>query len=194
MTIHVIELARVAPQPWRNGGGQTRELLAWPQSAPRGEWLLRVSVADIEQDGPFSPFPGVQRCIAMIEGAGVVLTLADGGHRLTRDSMPLAFDGAEAPGCRLIEGPTRDLNLMGRRIAGRIRMWPAAAGDTAPAMARWLGLYTASPAVLGGMGSGPLSLPARSLAWSEAPQASWQLEAAPGAGLRAWWLLLEAHG
>lgn len=191
--IHVVALDAVAPQAWRNGGGQTRELLTWPLDAASGDWLLRVSVADIEQDGPFSPFPGVQRCIAMIEGAGVALTLADGEHRLTHGSPPLAFDGAEAPGCRLIEGPTRDLNLMGRRAAGRIKMWSASAGDTAPAMARWLGLYTASPAVLGGMASGPLSLPGRSLAWSDAPSSAWQLAAVPGAALRAWWLVLEAH-
>ena len=58
------------PQPWRNGGGVTRELLAWPDG---GDWRVRVSVADIDADGPFSAFPGVERWFAVLEGAGVAL-------------------------------------------------------------------------------------------------------------------------
>ena len=56
---------RVAAR-WRNGGGRTRELLAWPDAA---DWKVRVSVADVESDGPFSAFPGVQRWFAVLEGA-----------------------------------------------------------------------------------------------------------------------------
>ncbi|MFG5407966.1 HutD family protein [Piscinibacter sakaiensis] len=38
-------------QPWRNGGGHTRELWTWPADGP---WQARLSVADIAADGPFS--------------------------------------------------------------------------------------------------------------------------------------------
>ena len=58
--------------PWRNGGGRTRELLAWPTPE---SWSVRVSVAEIEADGPFSQLPGIDRCFAVLAGAGVVLTL-----------------------------------------------------------------------------------------------------------------------
>jgi uncharacterized protein len=51
--MRVIELAQVEPRPWRNGGGVTRELLAWPGG---DDWALRLSVAEIERDGPFSAF------------------------------------------------------------------------------------------------------------------------------------------
>lgn len=104
-----IRAASVPPQAWRNGGGRTRELLAWPAGP---DWRLRISLADIDTDGPFSAFPGVQRWFAVIEGGGVALTFAGAERRLTPHSAPLCFDGAEAPGCRLIDGPTRDLNLM----------------------------------------------------------------------------------
>lgn len=100
----------VTPQAWRNGGGRTRELFAWPAGTG---WKLRISLADIDGDGPFSAFDGVRRWFAVIAGAGVVLALpgvAD-GRRLAVGEL-LAFDGAAAPGCRLIDGPTRDLNLM----------------------------------------------------------------------------------
>ncbi len=104
-----VRAAEVATKAWRNGGGRTRELLTWPAGP---DWSFRLSLADIAADGPFSAFPGVQRWFAVIEGAGVILTLADGERRVTPRSEPLCFDGAEAPECRLVEGATRDLNLM----------------------------------------------------------------------------------
>lgn len=103
----IVDAARVAPQPWRNGGGRTRELLA---DAPAWRW--RISLADIDTDGSFSAFAGVQRWFAVVAGSGVELRFADGARTLHRGDAPLAFDGAAAPGCRLLAGPTRDLNLM----------------------------------------------------------------------------------
>ena len=126
-----IRAAEVAPQAWRNGGGRTRELFAWPAGP---DWTLRLSLADIEADGPFSAFPGVQRWFAVIEGAGVVLGLAAGALRLTPASEPLCFDGAEAPACRLIGGPTRDLNLM---LRGGVRGCLLRAVDGAPWTEPW---------------------------------------------------------
>ncbi|MFO1338283.1 MAG: HutD family protein [Burkholderiaceae bacterium] len=192
MSVQLVEWARVAPQPWRNGGGVTRELLAWPPGG--GDWLLRVSVAEIERDGPFSPFPGVARCFAVLQGAGVVLGLAGGSETLTPASPPLAFDGAEAPSCRLVDGPTRDLNLMARHAAGRPQMRPARAGEQAPPGARWCGLYAATACSLDRAGEPAATLPAHSLAWCDTPGTRWGLAPAPpeaAAGLRAWWLLLE---
>ena len=107
------------PQPWRNGGGVTRELLAWPDAR---DWRVRVSVADIEADGPFSAFPGVQRWFAVLKGAGVALCIDGAAQRLTRSDAPFAFDGAAQPTCRLLDGPTRDLNLMLRGAGGSMRV------------------------------------------------------------------------
>ena len=45
----VIRVDAIQPQRWRNGGGWTRELLAVPDAE---NWRIRVSVADIESDGP----------------------------------------------------------------------------------------------------------------------------------------------
>jgi uncharacterized protein len=105
--------------PWRNGGGRTRELLAWPRA---DEWQVRVSVAEIESDGPFSSFPGIDRCFAVLSGAGVVLSFPQGDVRLTANDGAVSFAGEAAPTCRLIDGPTRDLNLMVRRGTGRASM------------------------------------------------------------------------
>jgi environmental stress-induced protein Ves len=183
--IHLVDSNRVEPQPWRNGGGQARELLAWPAG---GEWQLRVSVADIDRDGPFSAFPGVQRWFAVLSGAGVQLDLAAGGRTLTPMSPPLAFDGEEAPGCHLLDGPTRDLNLMARQAAGRAAMVAGAWGEPLGAGARWRGLVTAVAGRLLCLDT-PVAVPAGALAWSDDDTLPWQfVPAEPG---RSWWLTLE---
>ena len=121
--------------PWRNGGGRTRELLTWPVGA--AAWQLRVSVAEIEADGPFSALPGIERCFAVLEGAGVRLSLPWGEVRLTPQDDALSFPGEAAPMCRLIDGPTQDLNLMLRRGCGSA----ALQRSPVPGNPRWRGLY-----------------------------------------------------
>lgn len=162
--MNTVRLADCPFVPWRNGGGCTRELLAWPRAEG---WLVRVSVAEIEADGPFSPFPGIDRCFAVLEGAGVELALPGGPVRLGPHDDALAFPGEAAPGCRLLDGPTRDLNLMARRDAGRLSMQRTPPLNTA---ARWRGLFA------DGM-----------LWWSDDPA-----EALPPHG-SGWWLTLETR-
>lgn len=188
--LHVVRVDEVEPQPWRNGGGVTRELLAWPLGSG-ADWQLRVSVAEIERDGPFSPFPGVQRCFAVLEGAGVVLSFPESAHRLVPASPPLAFDGGLAPGCRLVGGPTRDLNLMARTASGRPRMSPVGEPPEADPgrPARWRGLYTAQALQVAVGGGEPVLLPPHSLAWCE-EALPWNVPPATPA-TRAWWLELE---
>ena len=76
--------------PWRNGGGVTRELLAWPDPH---DWLLRVSVADIHASGPFSKFPGVDRWFAVLAGGAVSIETAGAAPRRQRDAMVGRVDG-----------------------------------------------------------------------------------------------------
>ena len=118
MAWNLVRLADAPPQPWKNGGGHTRELLAWPDG---GSWRLRISVADITQDGPFSQFDGVQRWFAVLEGGGVRLRIADTVHSLTQASAPMSFDGGVPAECELPNGPTRDFNLMVRGIPGQMQ-------------------------------------------------------------------------
>ncbi len=173
----------VAPQPWRNGGGQTRELLAWPDAAT---WQVRVSVADIERDGPFSSFPGVQRWFAVLKGPGVELTIDTAPHRLTRNDEPLAFDGAAATGCRLIDGPTRDLNLMLRGVGGSLAV-ASDAIDWHPTRAQ-CGLFSAVDGECDVDGV-TIVLPAYSLLWFEGAPASLRFNAQQRpAAATAWWL------
>jgi uncharacterized protein len=129
VSFNVIRLEDVKPQPWKNGGGVTRELLAWPTSR---EWAIRLSVADIERDGSFSTFPGVERWFAVLTGNGVRLGAPE--HVIQRGGDAVNFDGALAPNCTLIDGPTRDLNLMIRRDVASGWMKRITAGFEFPAV------------------------------------------------------------
>ncbi len=177
MTHQIIQAEDLTPQPWRNGGGQTRELLTWPNA---NDWQLRISRADIERDGPFSAFPGVQRWFAVLEGAGVVLHMPDSPRSLRAGDAPFAFDGSSAPGCTLVAGPTQDLNLMVQR--GHGTMLPVEATPWS-ADFQMRGIY----AVQGGCwsdGAQTLELPAHSLLWIErASQAAWTFTGSP-----AYWI------
>jgi environmental stress-induced protein Ves len=106
---HLVSLEAMSAAPWRNGGGVTRELLAWPDIE---SWRVRVSVADIDRDGPFSNFPGVRRYFAVLSGQGVRLRVDGVAHEILRQSQPFAFDGHARAHCELLHGPTRDFNLM----------------------------------------------------------------------------------
>jgi len=171
----LIALEGKAPQAWRNGGGSTRELYAWPAGP---HWRWRVSVAEITQDGPFSAFEGVDRWFAVIHGAGVRLSLPGATELdLHSDSAPLPFAGEAAPGCRLINGATQDLNLMSRRDAGRSAMRRAAAGTAWVSAAPLRALFTAEALSLKINGQAPLAVAAGTLAIS--PQAAherWQVQ------------------
>ena len=116
MTWQLIHLADVAPTPWKNGGGTTRELIAWPDAE---HWVWRMSVAEVAQSGPFSRFDGVQRWFAVLGGAGVALTHNGTRHTLTVDSAPFCFDGGGPTECELRDGATLDFNLM-TRVAGAV--------------------------------------------------------------------------
>jgi uncharacterized protein len=112
--VHVVAVETSAAQRWKNGGGITRELLAWPHAH---EWILRVSVADIERDGPFSSFPDVERWFAVLAGAGVELGVSP-PRKVTMADPPYQFEGTHALHCHLLDGPTRDLNVMIHRDRG----------------------------------------------------------------------------
>ena len=185
MSFMITQAHAVAPQPWRNGGGQTRELLAWPDAA---SWKLRVSRADIDSDGPFSAFPGVTRWFAVLSGAGVALSFPDGERVVRKGDAPLQFDGASAPGCRLLDGATHDLNLMARGGAALMQaVQPAAHWHSSDWPVR--AIYT-TVAGRWRAGQDTANLPADSLLWMYAAAATdWVFTPHDvSAGCLAWWL------
>ena len=115
-------MARLLPNadhrrmPWKNGGGETVEVIVHPEGASLSDFGWRVSMATVASDGPFSVFPGIDRTLAVLTGDGMALTIEGLGERLlTPASAPLPF-AADAPTtARLTGGPITDLNVMTRR-------------------------------------------------------------------------------
>ncbi|MBK9368712.1 MAG: HutD family protein [Deltaproteobacteria bacterium] len=118
--------------PWRNGGGRTHELLKLGEGAQG--FALRISVAEVTADGPFSRFEGVDRSILLLSGAGMTLTWPRGDRtHLTRATPRLSFPGEVAPQSVLIDGPTTDLNVMVDRATLQAEVSLAVPGEiTAP--------------------------------------------------------------
>ena len=167
MTWQVVRLDDVPATPWRNGGGVTRELAAWPQAA---DWTWRMSVAEIGQSGPFSSFDGVDRWFAVLAGRGVQLMVNKQVHRLTCIDAPFFFDGAASTDCQLIDGATQDFNLMvrtGRAGAHMVRVSGCfdAAVDGAANASKIIAIYAIDANATVIFNNETLHLPAASLAW-----------------------------
>lgn len=166
-------------QAWKNGGGRTRELLAWP--TPQ-DWWLRISVAEIERDGPFSAFDGVDRWFGVLAGDGVALQWADRDARVDMASALLHFDGGVPPDARLLGGATIDLNVMRRRGGGRVALAPVS--QPAPEGFEMLAVFAGDALRLEGHHGAQVELPPMCLGWS-----AWQPWRVAGpATPRAWWL------
>lgn len=102
--------------PWKNRGGETREVMIWPPGATLDSLDWRVSLATVATSAPFSTFPGVQRTLSIVSGAGLRLKAgAAPEHTLLEDSRPHTFDGEAATSAMLIDGAIVDLNVMSRR-------------------------------------------------------------------------------
>jgi environmental stress-induced protein Ves len=112
----LIPFASLAPVPWKNGGGSTTEIAIEPPGALLTDFDWRISLATITQDGPFSIFPGVDRTLALVEGPGLVLDVANSGRFvLGDDDIIIEFAGEAVIEATLNGGPTIDFNVMTRR-------------------------------------------------------------------------------
>lgn len=100
-------------EPWANGLGQTAVILREPDD---GTWRVRISIAQVESDGPFSELVDTQRLLVPLDGA-MELRFPEGRTQRANRFGVLRFDGSPAPHGVLPEGPTRDFNLMLRNGA-----------------------------------------------------------------------------
>ncbi|MEO8654787.1 MAG: HutD family protein [Ramlibacter sp.] len=176
----MIRLSDAVASPWRNGGGVTRELAAWP--AVGADWTWRISVAEVATSGPFSRFEGVQRWFAVLGGNGVSLKLPDAEHRLTVASAPLEFDGGVTVDCRLLDGPTQDLNLMVRQDRAAAQMQRVAGAQQFVARAaKVLAVYAEAGGARLRDEQGSLTVSAQCLAWRSVPAGTQVEVTAPSA-------------
>ncbi|WP_246037159.1 HutD/Ves family protein [Thermomonas fusca] len=106
---------------WKNGAGWTSEVFRFPDA---DDWGWRLSIAEVETDAPFSTFPGVERALVLLEGNGMRLHFDDGDTReLLPSSNVLCFSGERPLVGQLVDGPSRDFNLMWKREQVDAQLW-----------------------------------------------------------------------
>lgn len=143
--LHLPAATRVA-KPWKNGGGETTDVMVRPDGASLDDFVARVSIARVASAGPFSVFPGIDRTIAILSGDGLDLAVGEApALRLTPASGPHRFPADVATAAALLGDAVTDLNVMTRRGAAghhmrRLDLAPdtTTALDLADALVLWV--------------------------------------------------------
>jgi len=186
MKAQLVRVADAVPTPWKNGGGTTRELLAWPVA---DDWIVRISVADINASGPFSLYEGVDRWFAVLLGGDVSLASAGSSpQRLGVSRTELhAFSGDVATECTALGAVTRDFNIMLRRARGRLDAHALRDGMVLDTNRELVALFCVEPVIVQADGDGAFALPGMALAvWQNPGRAPLHLRASTA--VRGWWL------
>jgi environmental stress-induced protein Ves len=114
MDVFAIPANEYRRERWKNGAGWTREILRWPMESEDWDW--RLSIAEVDKEGPFSAFPGVDRELVLLAGEGMRLLFEDGEvAELQPPHDRVRFAGERAVRSELVAGPTQDFNLMWKR-------------------------------------------------------------------------------
>ena len=110
-----VQFSTLPVTPWKNGGGETREIVS--VASPDAPFLWRASIATLEKDGPFSPFPGVDRVITLLEGQPLWLRGDNIAQRLML-WQPWAFAGEWSLAREGISGCGLDFNTISQAGSG----------------------------------------------------------------------------
>jgi environmental stress-induced protein Ves len=112
--------------PWKNGGGTTLELALEPPGANlETGFQWRISSAEVRASGPFSLFPGLDRWLFLLEGAGFEIDFGAHGQMVLIDPLvPVHFSGDWPAKAALVDGPCTDAGLMvdPRRCEARLEV------------------------------------------------------------------------
>ncbi len=103
---------------WKNGKGVTTEL-AISEGGTLVDFDWRISMASVIENGAFSDFCGYDRCLLLLEGAGLQLAheMVDGqqtNHCLEKRLDMALFDGGSITTATLIDGSITDFNIMSK--------------------------------------------------------------------------------
>tara|TARA_R110002167_G_scaffold3583_3_gene17349 strand:- start:23762 stop:24340 length:579 start_codon:yes stop_codon:yes gene_type:complete len=126
--IEIIPPTQFKTVPWKNGQGETIEMLINPGgSLENFDW--RLSMANVVEDGVFSNFSGYTRNLILIAGDGINLQHNDNKiDRLTRLLDISTFDGGDKTVGNLQSNEITDFNIITRteRITTKVKCYPKA--------------------------------------------------------------------
>jgi environmental stress-induced protein Ves len=128
MITHLPASQRI-PQPWKNGGGVTREIAVFPEGAGIDDFQWRISMAEVTESGPFSRFDGIDRHLTVLSGR-LRMDMPDGRHILNVGDSTLFKGETPVEAAPLL--PVIDLNVMTRRSQVRAEVRHIASGVILP--------------------------------------------------------------
>jgi environmental stress-induced protein Ves len=121
MIRHLPARERVAT-PWRNGGGQTREVCVCPEDASLEDFDWRISMADVDKPGPFSVFEDIERTLCILRGA-MRLEIQNKSVSLDETSAGFAFAGDTPVFATPVGGDVLDFNVMVRKGRAKVQIF-----------------------------------------------------------------------
>lgn len=124
MIIHLTR-ANFKGMPWANGKGTTVEILRIERD---GVLVLRLSRANVVEDGAFSLFPDIERNLTVISGQGFWL-VGDGVQLHALPLRPVAFAGDVLVRAEGVITAVEDFNVMTARGLPRPQVCVHGAGQ-----------------------------------------------------------------
>ncbi len=114
MTLTHVPFDQFESKLWKNGLGTTYDIALFPKGADHADFDLRFALSPIVENNVFSAFPGIERVITPVEGAGLRLEFAEKEHELVLNQS-LRFDSALTPMGKPRNGAIKVINVMARR-------------------------------------------------------------------------------
>jgi environmental stress-induced protein Ves len=104
--------------PWSNGGGTTREIIGYAESATLSPGLARwrLSLALLEHAGAFSPLPSIDRTFLLVGGEAALSI--DGVVRALTHGDVVRFTGDQDVALESVTPGSHAVNLMVERRVG----------------------------------------------------------------------------
>ena len=110
--ITVISPSEFKTVPWKNGQGETTELII-NETGDVESFDWRISIASVAVDGFFSDFSGYHRTLVLIEGEGISLQHdSEQPEVLTNKLESSSFSGSCNTYGQLINGAIKDFNII----------------------------------------------------------------------------------
>jgi uncharacterized protein len=113
--MQILRAADRVATAWKNGGGITREIAAYPPASALDQFGWRVSIAAVSKGGPFSVFPGIERELVVLHGKLRLTVNGKAEKTLDEYSPSERFPGDAATRGDPVGGLVTDLNVMTRR-------------------------------------------------------------------------------
>ena len=109
---------------WKNGKGTTVELVRFTESSSLTDFDLRISIADINEDGGFSFFNGYKRYISVLEGKYFLLSHNNSPYFKLKQFEIHEFSGSDSTFCKVDGQHVKDFNvIISEKMSQRVTVY-----------------------------------------------------------------------